>query len=212
MVESVMNLTMAVDLSKVEPLNKKHIVAFVNHFLMRNVELLNSFVSNAETRIIELEKRMSRVEVDLKLLEVRIDSISGLPLITSSKEESSVPTKTSENLVPNKNRMKNETKVAGMNSKFMTDADKIEVADSKESSGDAKHCFHVRDDPRYAVYFKMLRMGVPECAVKQKMVSEGVDPTLLQTPDAVTDVPQNMPTVEQEVEDDHNSTSSLSDD
>ncbi|VDM93181.1 unnamed protein product, partial [Litomosoides sigmodontis] len=29
--------------------------------------------------------------------------------------------------------------------------------------------------------------GVPECAVKQKMASQGIDTALLQTPDALSD-------------------------
>ncbi|TMW59450.1 hypothetical protein Poli38472_004519 [Pythium oligandrum] len=35
------------------------------------------------------------------------------------------------------------------------------------------------DDPTYAKYFKMLKMGLPEGAVRHKMVSEGVNPRAL---------------------------------
>ncbi len=37
----------------------------------------------------------------------------------------------------------------------------------------------VQNDPRYARYFKMIRMGVPEGQVKQRMEFEGVDPSVL---------------------------------
>uniref|UniRef100_A0A1I7WW98 BTB domain-containing protein n=1 Tax=Heterorhabditis bacteriophora TaxID=37862 RepID=A0A1I7WW98_HETBA len=38
----------------------------------------------------------------------------------------------------------------------------------------------VKDDPSLAKYFKMLKMGVVEQAVKLKMISEGVNPLLLE--------------------------------
>jgi WASH complex subunit CCDC53 len=45
----------------------------------------------------------------------------------------------------------------------------------------------IRDDPRYSLYFKMVRMGVPAQAVKNKMALEGFSPAeadLLDDPDA----------------------------
>ena len=38
----------------------------------------------------------------------------------------------------------------------------------------------ISEDPRYAHYFRMLKMGVPDPAVRMKMSSEGVDPSLLE--------------------------------
>ena len=45
----------------------------------------------------------------------------------------------------------------------------------------------IRDDPRYSLYFKMVRMGVPAQAAKNKMALEGFSPAeadLLDDPDA----------------------------
>ncbi|RLN91148.1 hypothetical protein BBJ28_00020992 [Nothophytophthora sp. Chile5] len=43
----------------------------------------------------------------------------------------------------------------------------------------------LQDDPTYAKYFKMLKMGLPEGAVRQKMLTENVDPRALELgPDA----------------------------
>ena len=42
----------------------------------------------------------------------------------------------------------------------------------------------VSEDERYSKYFKMLRMGVPMQAVKNKMKSEGLDDNILDDPDA----------------------------
>jgi WASH complex subunit CCDC53 len=48
----------------------------------------------------------------------------------------------------------------------------------------SKEIITVSKDPRFSKYFKMLIMGVPVAAVKLKMNSEGIDPNLLDTPDA----------------------------
>lgn len=38
----------------------------------------------------------------------------------------------------------------------------------------------MKDDPRYARYFKMIQIGVPMAQVKQKMMIEGFDPDMLE--------------------------------
>lgn len=38
----------------------------------------------------------------------------------------------------------------------------------------------ISEDPRFSQYFRMLRMGVPDPAIRMKMSSEGVDPSLLE--------------------------------
>ena len=40
------------------------------------------------------------------------------------------------------------------------------------------------EDERFAKYFKMLKMGVPLQAVKNKMKGEGLDDSVLDNPDA----------------------------
>ena len=42
----------------------------------------------------------------------------------------------------------------------------------------------VSEDERFAKYFKMLKMGVPLQAVKNKMKGEGLDDSVLDNPDA----------------------------
>ena len=37
----------------------------------------------------------------------------------------------------------------------------------------------LKDDPMYAKYFKMLKLGLPKDACKQKMATEGVDPNVM---------------------------------
>jgi len=45
----------------------------------------------------------------------------------------------------------------------------------------------LKEDPRYATYFRMIRLGVALPQIQQKMMMEGVDPNILETPDAPSD-------------------------
>ena len=59
----------------------------------------------------------------------------------------------------------------------------------------------VCDDERFSKYFKMLKMGVPMQAVKNKMKAEGLDDNVLDNPDAPADGNSEV------VEDDNDSSS-----
>lgn len=50
----------------------------------------------------------------------------------------------------------------------------------------------VKDDERYAKFFKLSKMGMPAEQIKLKMSAEGLDPSLLDTPDAP--MPGSQPT------------------
>ena len=51
-----------------------------------------------------------------------------------------------------------------------------------QASGGMKN----KDDPRYYKYFKMLVIGVPLANVQNKMMMEGVDPSVLDDPDGLS--------------------------
>lgn len=53
---------------------------------------------------------------------------------------------------------------------------------SAESSGGGAQL--VKDDAKYAKFFKLAKMGMPTEQIKLKMSAEGLDPALLDTPDA----------------------------
>ncbi|XP_023210420.1 WASH complex subunit 3-like [Centruroides sculpturatus] len=65
----------------------------------------------------------------------------------------------------------------------------------------------ISQDPRYSKYFKMINLGVPVGAVKQKMITEGVDPNILDDPNAES---SSKPIVQDE-ENDDSDVSSFSD-
>jgi WASH complex subunit CCDC53 len=42
----------------------------------------------------------------------------------------------------------------------------------------------IKDDPEFKTYFRMLFAGIPPGGIKQKMEMDGIDPALLDNPDA----------------------------
>ncbi|XP_051886695.1 WASH complex subunit 3, partial [Pristis pectinata] len=66
-----------------------------------------------------------------------------------------------------------------------------EVQQNAESSAQVKadspteNAITVAKDPRYARYLKMVQVGVPVMAIRNKMISEGLNPDLLETPNAL---------------------------
>ncbi|EPB65310.1 hypothetical protein ANCCEY_15627, partial [Ancylostoma ceylanicum] len=58
------------------------------------------------------------------------------------------------------------------------------AASAEAAAVEQQNVLLVKDDPAFAKYFKMLKLGIVEPAVKQKMQQEGFDPALLDTPNA----------------------------
>ena len=59
------------------------------------------------------------------------------------------------------------------------DKDPCELISRDEKTEDSTPMVAVQDHPVYSKYFKMLKVGLPKDAVKNKMIQEGVDPTIL---------------------------------
>ena len=57
------------------PIHRKRLLAFVNHFLGRTTQFLNDFAREAEARMLEIEKRIQRLERGVLLIEQKLDSV-----------------------------------------------------------------------------------------------------------------------------------------
>jgi hypothetical protein len=94
----------------------------------------------------------------MNLLEAKLQSVpeSALESSASSTQQSSQQQQNSANNVYNQQQEK------------------------KGESGEKK----IKDDPRFAKYFTMLKVGIPIDRIQEKMMMEGVDPNILSNPDA----------------------------
>ncbi|XP_044255730.1 WASH complex subunit 3 [Tribolium madens] len=141
-----------VDYTQILPIQQKRTIAFINHFVMNTVSFLNHFAQSCESRLMEFEYKLQEVEASLLILESQLGSIAHL-------EENATQDSVKEN-------DSNE------------DLNLPPVKDEEEQSEKIVEP-DLTSDPRYQRFFKMLQFGVPPAAVKLKMQSEGIDPSIL---------------------------------
>ncbi|MPC15995.1 WASH complex subunit CCDC53 [Portunus trituberculatus] len=186
-------VTPNVDFSKVEAINQKRTLAFINHWVLHTVAFLNQFSAMCEERLIALDTKLRRADHSLAILEAKLSSVPDLegvvaPAAGNTQEAPSGTTTTTtatavataspsgENLAaspkedeatPNATPPKDST----------AEPEGEDVVDEKVAQPATKP---ICEDPRFAQYFRMLKMGVPDPAIRMKMSSEGVDPSLLE--------------------------------
>ncbi|XP_054715385.1 WASH complex subunit 3-like [Uloborus diversus] len=161
-----------IDYSKVDPLHQKRTLTFLNHFLIRTTSFLNHFSSVCDEKLENLLVRIQRLEASMCILEAKLASIPGLDDVATNEEtiESSVNTPQTEHEAPTSSDVQS----------LPNDSAPVQSIPAEP----VKPKMTVSQDPRFAKYFKMISMGVPAGAVQLKMSAEGVDPDMLNNPDA----------------------------
>ncbi|KAF5284577.1 hypothetical protein FQR65_LT02403 [Abscondita terminalis] len=144
-----------IDYEKISPILQKRIVVFINHFISNTVSFLNSFAQSCESRLMEFDYKIQKVEASLLILESQLSSIPSL----NDSQLSSVQVENSTLELP---EVKEEV------------VEDISVQSCKAA-----------DDPRFSKFFKMLQVGVPRQAVKNKMELEGLDPNIIDNPNSI---------------------------
>ncbi|CAH1800206.1 unnamed protein product [Owenia fusiformis] len=168
-----------IDLSKVGAINQKRTLAFLNHFITHTVRFLNRFSCVCEDKLEHLTVRIQRLETTMSVLEAKLSSIPGLENVTlansgSSTQSAATPAAPAASATP-----AGEGPVAPPAAQAEETSTAPAAPEEPEQSSTP-----VSKDPRYQKYFKMVNMGVHEQAVKMKMKTEGVDPDLLDDPNA----------------------------
>ncbi|XP_058462482.1 WASH complex subunit 3 [Malaya genurostris] len=144
--------TVGLDKRELPPTNQKRMVAFINHFILNTVSFLNKFASDCEDKFIDYEHKIQSLEASLLIVEAKIASIDALNSgvnVTNNETESTLKAEITEDIP----------------------VDPLQESISEEVET-------VRD-ARYDKYFKMIQVGVPVMAVKNKIRSEGLDPNYI---------------------------------
>lgn len=121
-------------------------------------------------KLADLSLRIQQIETTLNILDAKLSSIPGLDDVTV--EGSPV----SATGITNKSHSEATSEQSQQKS--------LQDSGPQESEVTAENILTVAKDPRYARYLKMVQVGVPVMAIRNKMISEGLDPDLLERPDA----------------------------
>lgn len=165
-----------INLAEVDPISPKRMLAFLNHFIVHTSGFLNRFSVICEEKLEDLSVRLQRLETTVCLLEAKLSSIPGLddishaPPAVSATEMPTVVTTTSVNDA-------DKADTTPVTSTLVTSDETPASAEPSANSTAAK-------DPRYQKFFRLLKMQVPREALQQRMVIEGLDPAVLDNPDA----------------------------
>ena len=62
------------DRGQVECIERKRLLAFVNHFVTQTADFLAKFSHDCEVRLIEVEAKIGKMDTDLRLLEAKLES------------------------------------------------------------------------------------------------------------------------------------------
>ncbi|XP_041527419.1 WASH complex subunit 3 isoform X1 [Microtus oregoni] len=182
-----------IDLTKVPAIQQKRTVAFLNQFVVHTVQFLNRFSTVCEEKLADLSLRIQQIETTLNILDAKLSSIPGLEDVTIEVSPASVTA------VPSGSHSESPSE--------QPQQDSTQDSRPQESEVPSESVVTVARDPRYARYLKMVQVGVPVMAIRNKMISEGLDPDLLEKPDAP--VPNGA--TEKAIEESSDSDSSFSD-
>ncbi|XP_038170945.1 WASH complex subunit 3 isoform X1 [Arvicola amphibius] len=182
-----------IDLTKVPAIQQKRTVAFLNQFVVHTVQFLNRFSTVCEEKLADLSLRIQQIETTLNILDAKLSSIPGLEDVTVEVSPASVTA------VPSGSHSESPSE--------QPQQDNVQDSRPQESEVPSENVITVAKDPRYARYLKMVQVGVPVMAIRNKMISEGLDPDLLEKPDAP--VPNGA--TEKAIEESSDSDSSFSD-
>jgi WASH complex subunit CCDC53 len=166
-----------IDYTKVEAIPYKKTVAFVNHFVISTTQFLNRFSYICEQRLNEVSQHLQKLEISMAILEAKLNSIPEIESSTTATTSAPTQADTSSADVPPP----------------LPPREDEEYQDHTAIPPPVSSGLTVKDDPRYSSYFTMLRLRVPVAAIKQKMMLEGVNPDILDNPDAPSDFTGEVP-------------------
>jgi len=171
-----------IDYKKVSAIPSPQTVALINNFVINTTQFINKFAHLCEQKLSNVSRKVERLEITMSILEAKLASIPWLDH-SAVAEITTVPsTTTSSSDIPVPPPLGGSGPILNIsNSDNNTNG---EVAAPPPTEPVPSSVITVKDDPRYAPWFKKLKYGAPEMQIKMQMASQGLDPNLLDTPDA----------------------------
>ncbi|KAB0369660.1 hypothetical protein FD755_018653 [Muntiacus reevesi] len=153
-------MSSGIELTKVPAIQQKRTMAFLNQFVVHT------------TKLADLSLCIQQIETTLNILDAKLSSILGLDDVTFEVSPVNVA------------RITTGHTLKPLQSNLWTTGKCLQDSGPQESEVTPESILTVAKDPRYARYLKMVQVDVPVMAIRNKMISEGLDPDLLERPDA----------------------------
>ena len=186
-----------IDYTKVEPIQHKRILGYVSNFVMQSANMLNHFSNSCEAKLADVTRRIRRLEAIMAILETKLASIPGIEDVQATEKYTAPPclqslSSRSQNTVATSNpttaTSSTEQPVAQASAPQSAPAATLQAPAPEQAEAaaapPAENTNTVAKDPRYKKYLQLTKVGVPVGQFAGKMRAEGLDPDLLETPDA----------------------------
>ncbi|KAM4671271.1 WASH complex subunit 3 isoform 2-T2 [Amazona ochrocephala] len=160
-----------IDLTKVPAIQQKRTVAFLNQFVVHTVQFLNRFSTVCEEKLSALSLRIQQIETTLNILDAKLSSIPGLEDVKFEVSNANMNSVTNGSVAQATTDQQTAVSPQPGNNIHEEGLQKMDVVTENVRT--------VAKDPRYARYLKMVQVGVPVMAIRNKMISEGLNPDLL---------------------------------
>lgn len=142
----------------------------VNSFVLSTSDFLNKFSSLCEQKLSSVSSQVARVEIVLALLEAKLDSIEWMG---TGGGGAAAAAATNAGAAGDTSASASSAAAAAPIAPPIA----AEPAAAAPPADANANVLKLKDDPRYSKYFKMLNMGVPKQAIRQRMTTDGcVDP------------------------------------
>jgi len=163
-------VTEVIDYSEIQAVPSSKTVVMVNNFIINTTTFLNKFSTICEERLLKVSNLIQRLEISMALLEAKLASIPDDGAPPAPGTDTSAPSGAPAPPPPPGSGPPPPPPLPGT-------APPAPPADEPPKMLN-------RDDPNYVRFFKMMDYGVPPARIKQEMMMHGVDPSILDKPDA----------------------------
>ena len=143
----------------------------MNSFVVNTCSFLDKFSSLCEEKITLISGKITELEILATILEAKLNSI---PELSDSPNDFKALEKQIDSLI--KDGIEGETETVSHAIIAYQVAD-VAVEDDPTQVA-------VRDHPGYSPFIKLLKIGVPAALVKSKVALAGLNPDLVDNPDA----------------------------
>uniref|UniRef100_A0A7E4VUF7 WASH_WAHD domain-containing protein n=1 Tax=Panagrellus redivivus TaxID=6233 RepID=A0A7E4VUF7_PANRE len=176
-----------VDLKDVQSLEVKKPILLINEFIMRTTDTVNTFAVKMESIVFDLESRLIELETQLDLMDAKLSSCK--PKTGDTPEPSKETPKVETEPPPAPSNMILDPPMStstpiDRNPPQIVEAPAAPTEQPQPEVPAESNTMKISEHPDFVKYFKMLKLGIPEAAVRIKMSSEGVDPDILANPNA----------------------------
>ncbi|KPM03882.1 cytochrome P450-like protein 10 [Sarcoptes scabiei] len=158
--------------NRISSIENGSLTTFFNNFIYKLLNFLSEFHCIIETKIIQLVQKLDQCQLNLVILEMKLKSLNG-----PSETDQNGEIKCDDS---NENRHNLDKDIAESNEIVNTENRLQKKAEScPEKSEEISIDVQNGNDNNLQIYKRMLKFGVHEDGVRQKMLFDGVDPSLL---------------------------------